>query len=69
MASILIPEHNPSKLTKEDMKALRYSIQMLHELMGDLLNSEIWETDYDLCDEIRKSLLEILKNAELKGEG
>lgn len=65
----MFPAPNPSRLTKDDMKALRYSIQMLHELMADLLNQENWETDYDLCDEIRKQLLEVLKNAELKGEG
>lgn len=62
----MFPALNPSKLTKEDIKALRYSIQMLHELMADLLNQENWQTDYDLCDEIRRNLLELLKNAELK---
>ncbi len=65
----MFPALNPSKLTKDDMKTLRYSIQMLHELMADLLNQENWETDYDLCDEIRKQLLEVLKNAELRARG
>lgn len=63
----MFPEPDPSRLTEADMKALRYSIQMLHDLMSDLLNQENWEADYALCDEIRKNLLEVLKNAELKG--
>lgn len=65
----MFPKYDPSKLTKDDMETLRYSIQMLHELMADLLNQENWETDYDLCDEIRRKLLEVLKNAKLKQGG
>jgi len=62
----MFPKYNPSKFTKDDIKTLRYSLQMLHELMADLLNQENWETDYNLCNEIREKLLELLKNAKLK---